>query len=62
MRALITLATPSMYVKVNSSLKFLGLPMIGFAYFAPVLQKGYPSIPSLPTPAGIIVAVQLFVT
>ena len=44
LRALITLATPSTYVKVNSNLKFLGLPISGFAYFASVLRKGYPSI------------------
>ena len=44
LRALVTLATPSTYVNISSNVKFLGLPMDGFVFYAPVLRKGYASI------------------
>jgi len=44
LRGLLTLATPHTYANADSNIKFLGLPVNGFAYYAPVLRKGYPSI------------------
>ena len=44
LRALVTLATPKSYQWLQKKLRFLGLPMTGFAYFAPILCKGYLSI------------------
>ena len=44
LRALVTLATPKSYQQLQRKVRFIGLPMTGFAYYAPILHKGYPSI------------------
>ena len=46
LKALVTLATPSTYTKhcPSTSVKFLGLPLPNFVFFAPFLRSEYPSI------------------
>ena len=37
LRGLVTLGTPNTYVNASPNVKFLGLPMNGFAIYAPLL-------------------------
>ena len=40
----VRLATPSNYEVMDGRVKFLGLTMEGFVFYAPILRKGFPSI------------------